>query len=34
MTNWVLSNRNHRLIDDADPVIDLLVNGMKVQPTI
>ena len=33
VTNWVLSNRNHRLIDDADPVIDLLVNGMKVQPT-
>ncbi len=34
VTNWVLSNRNHRLIDDADPVIDLLVNGMKAQPTV
>ena len=32
VTNWVLSNRDHRLIDDADPVIDLLVNGMKAQP--
>ena len=31
VTNWVLSNRDHRLIDDADPVIDLLVNGMKAQ---
>ena len=29
VTNWVLSNRDHRLVDDADPVIDLLVNGMK-----
>ena len=34
VTNWVLSNRNHRLVDDADPVIDLLVNGMKTQATI
>ena len=33
VTNWVLSNRDHRLVDDADPVIDLLVNGMKAQPT-
>ncbi len=32
VTNWVLSNRDHRLIDDADPVIDLLVNGMRAQP--
>ena len=34
VTNWVLSNRDHRLVDDADPVIDLLVNGMKAQPTV
>lgn len=34
VTNWVLSNRDHELVDDADPVIDLLVNGMKAQPTI
>ena len=32
VTNWVLSNRDHRLVDDADPVIDLLVNGMKAKP--
>ena len=32
VTNWVLSNRDHRLVDDADPVIDLLVNGMQAQP--
>ena len=31
VTNWVLSNRDYRLVDDADPVIDLLVNGMKAQ---
>lgn len=34
VTNWVLSNRDHRLVDDADPVIDLLVNGMRAQPGI
>ncbi len=34
VTNWVLSNRDHRLVDDADPVIDLLVNGMKAQATV
>lgn len=34
VTNWVLSNRDHRLIDDADPVIDLLVNGMKAPSEI
>ena len=34
VTNWVLSNRDHRLVDDADPVIDLLVNGMKAKPEI
>ena len=34
VTNWVLSNRDHRLIDDADPVIDLLVNGMKAQESV
>ena len=34
VTNWVLSNRDHELVEDADPVIDLLVNGMKAQPTI
>ena len=34
VTNWVLSNRDHRLVDDADRVIDLLVNGMKAQPTV
>lgn len=32
VTNWVLSSRGHRLVDDADPVVDLLVNGMKAQP--
>ena len=31
VTNWVLSNRDYRLVDDADPVIDLLVNGMKAK---
>ena len=31
VTNWVLSNRDYRLVDDADPVIDLLVNGMKAR---
>ena len=31
VTNWVLSDRDHRLVDDAEPVIDLLVNGMKAQ---
>ena len=34
VTNWVLSNRDHRLVDDADPVIDLLVDGMRAQPTV
>lgn len=34
VTNWVLSNRDYRLVDDADPVIDLLVNGMKAKPGI
>ena len=34
VTNWVLSNRHHRLVDDADPVIDLLVEGMKTQPRV
>ncbi len=34
VTNWVLSNRDHRLVDDADPVIDLLVHGMKAQPGV
>ena len=34
VTNWVLSNRDYRLVDDADPVIDLLVNGMKAKPEI
>ena len=34
VTNWVLSNRDQRLVDDADPVIDLLVNGMKAKPEI
>lgn len=34
VTNWVLSNRDHRLVDDADPVIDLLVNGMRAQPGV
>lgn len=34
VTNWVLSNRDHGLVDDADPVIDLLVNGMKAKPEI
>ena len=29
VTNRVSSNRDHRQVDDADPVIDLLVNGMK-----
>ena len=34
VTNWVLSSRDHRLVDDADPVIDLLVNGMKAPSTL
>ena len=34
VTNWVLSSRDYRLVDDADPVIDLLVNGMKAKPEI
>ena len=28
-TNWILSNRQHSLVDDADTVVDLLVNGMR-----
>ncbi len=29
VTNWVLSSRAHTLVDEADPVIDLFVNGMR-----
>ena len=28
-TNWILSNRRQALVDDADAVVDLLVNGMR-----
>lgn len=28
-TNWILSNRRHALVDDADAVVDLLVNGIR-----
>lgn len=28
-TNWILSNRRHALVNDADAVVDLFVNGMK-----
>ena len=28
-TNWILSSRQHSLVDDADAVVDLMVNGMR-----
>jgi TetR/AcrR family fatty acid metabolism transcriptional regulator len=30
-TNWILSERDYRLEDDADSVIDLLLGGMQAQ---
>ncbi len=28
-TNWILSRRRHALVNDADAVVDLFVNGVK-----
>lgn len=28
-TNWVLSSRRYSLVDDADAIVDLIVNGIR-----